>query len=117
MKPADDPAGASARIVYWNRYDFAGSVVRTGKDGPWRVDHELEKALRTDRLRAHCIDRRSPQELEPALNEHDGRVFRVRSRNPALAPSNRYRPVSELEGEPDLGGHVQSSDIQGWRRS
>src|SRR5579875_2449822 len=46
-EPPDDPAGAAARIVYWHRYDFAGSVVQIGGGGPWRIDHELEKALQS----------------------------------------------------------------------
>lgn len=106
-EPADDPAGASARIVYWNRYEFSGTVVRTNKGEPWRVDNELEKVLRSGRLQAHGIDRRSPQELEPGRNRRDGRLFRVRSHNPAITPSNEYRPVSEFHGEPDLGGHIE----------
>lgn len=109
-EPADDPAGASARIVYWDRYDFAGTVVRTGKEGPWRVDHELEKALRSERLRSHYTDRRSPQELELGLGQRDGRLYEVNSRNPAITPSNEYRPVSEFQGEPDLGGHIQTAN-------
>jgi|SRR5579875_3707469 len=105
--PVDDPAGASARIVYWNRYDFTGSVVRVGNDGSWHVDHELEKALRcdSDRLQAHCIDRRSPQELEWGLHEQGGRLYRVRRDNPPVTPSNEYRPVSQFKGKADLGGH------------
>jgi hypothetical protein len=107
-EPAGDPAGASARIVYWNRYDFAGTVVRTNKDGPWGLDNQLEKVLRSDRLQASCIDRRSPQELELGRNQRDGRLFGVRSHNPAITPSNEYRPVSEFHGEADLGGHVEN---------
>ncbi len=106
---ADDPGGASARIIYWNRYDFAGTVVRIGRDGLWRVDNELEKALRGDRLRSHPTDRRSPAELELGRSERDGRLYRVRNSNLEVVPSNEYRPVSEFESEPDLGGHVQSA--------
>jgi hypothetical protein len=105
--PANDPAGASARIVYWDRYAFAGTVVRTGEDGVWVIDQELEKMLRSENLRPSCTARRSPEELELGLNEGDRRLYQENSRNPAVVPSNGYRPVSQFEGEPDLGGYIQ----------
>jgi|GEM_PF-639277 hypothetical protein len=109
----DDPAGARERLVYWLRYDFAGTVVRASPDANWIVDHDLENACRTGAHRFPA-DRRSPEELEVGLAECGSRGHRVGYSNPAITPSNYYRPVSKFEGEPDLGGHVQSS---GPRRS
>jgi len=45
-RPPNDPAGAVERIVYWQRYDYVGSVIRTAKDGDWENDDQLAAALR-----------------------------------------------------------------------
>lgn len=105
----DDPAGAPARIIYWHRYDFAGTLVRSSKSRPWALDHEFEKALWDKLLRPHSTDRHPPQELESGLCRLDEHLYRVNNRNPAITPSNEYRPVSEFQGEPDLGGHIQTA--------
>ena len=44
-KPQRDPAEALERIVYWHRYDYVGSVIRTTKDGNWRRDDTLPQLL------------------------------------------------------------------------
>lgn len=107
---SDDPAKAPMRIIYWFRYDFAGTVIRSSDKEPWQIDHELEKVLRSETLlQFYRADRRSPEELELGLNERDRRLYRVASTNPAIIPTNRYRPVSEFEGPPDLGGHIQNA--------
>jgi hypothetical protein len=43
--PARDPAGAIERIIYWHRYDYVGSVMRTTPDGEWQNDETLPQAL------------------------------------------------------------------------
>jgi hypothetical protein len=40
-----DPADAVERVVYWQRYDYVGSVIRTTKDGDWVRDDNLPQAL------------------------------------------------------------------------
>ena len=80
-----DPAGATMRTVYWMRYDFRGTAVRNSNDEPWRPDTALIEAAATR-------DGRLPP-LDP-------------SRNPALEPSNEYRPASILK-DGGLGGGVQ----------
>jgi hypothetical protein len=84
-----DPAGAPMRTVYWMRYDFRGTAVRNSDAEQWRLDTALveEAAKRNPRL--------------PPLDP---------SRNPPLAPSTEYRPVSELTGESALGGEIQTKD-------
>ena len=44
-----DPAGAVERIIYWRRYDYVGSMIRTSADGEWAKDGHLPEAL-TQRL-------------------------------------------------------------------
>ncbi len=46
--PRDDPAGAIARIIYWRRYDYVGSVIRKAKDSDWINDESLPQALQRD---------------------------------------------------------------------
>lgn len=82
----NDPSGCPERVVYWSRYDFVGTIVRGDQNGQWRNDQTLRDALVS-----------SDSRLAP----HDG------SRNPAVTPTNRYRPVSEFRGKRDLGGYIQ----------
>ena len=42
---AHDPANAVERIIYWQRYDFVGSVIRRAPDGPWQADDGLLAAV------------------------------------------------------------------------
>jgi len=44
-RPPDDPADAVERVIYWQRYDYVGSVIRTTKEGDWRRDDTLPQAL------------------------------------------------------------------------
>jgi hypothetical protein len=82
----DDPAGAAMRVVYWMRYEFRGTFVRSSEDTAWRPDQALiETAARRD----------------PRLPPLD------RSRNPPLRPRAAYRPASEFAGKADLGGGMQ----------
>ena len=84
-----DPAGAAMRVVYWMRYDFRGTAVRDGETEPWRPDTALVEA-------AMKRDGRLPP-LDP-------------SNNPALAPTNDYRPVSDLKA--GLGGDIQEASAR-----
>ena len=84
---SDDPAGVPMRIIYWLRYDFLGTVVRSSENEPWRVDSKLAEAL------AAKENSRLPP-LDP-------------SKNLPVTSTAEYRPVSEFEGKPDLGGHMQ----------
>jgi len=45
-RPSNDPARAVERIVYWQRYDYVGSVIRKAKDDDWQRDDQLAEALR-----------------------------------------------------------------------
>jgi len=99
----DDPAGARARIVYWHRYDFTGTVIREGA-GAWTRDEQLEQAVRALAARASA----SPCALELQRHPPLPRRYFVNRENPPVTPSNSYRPVSEFEGQADLGGRVQS---------
>ncbi len=92
---AHDPAGARARVVYWLRYDFAGSAVLEA--GSWRRDGKLEKALHRQSSVAAQSEHQEPLPARYRVNHH----------NRAITPSNVYRPVSEFSGKPDLGGYVQ----------
>ncbi len=44
-RPANDPARAYERIIYWHRYDFVGSCIRRSPDAPWEADLSLAAAL------------------------------------------------------------------------
>jgi hypothetical protein len=82
----DDPADVPMRVVYWHRYDFMGTLVRANADEQWRTDDKLAAAVRNQ-----------PSRLEP-----------LDSRQTAMTPSNRYRPVSQVKGPYDVGGYVQT---------
>jgi len=43
--PRRDPADAVERVVYWRRYDYVGSMIRTTPDGEWRKDDNLPAVL------------------------------------------------------------------------
>ena len=43
-RPLRDPASAVDRIIYWHRYDYVGSMIRTSPDGAWQMD-DLQRAL------------------------------------------------------------------------
>ncbi|MGH8012346.1 MAG: hypothetical protein ACREQ4_07600 [Candidatus Binataceae bacterium] len=105
---ADDPAKTPMRIVYWHRYDFVGTVIRSRENEPWRVDHELERVLAADELRLYHNDWRAPEALRLTLKERDRRLYWLDGpSNAPLTPTNRYRPVSQVAGPNDLGGYVQ----------
>ncbi len=84
-----DPAGVAMRIIYWWRYDFIGTMVRSSGDENWRPDTRLVEAL------TNADSRLPPLDL---------------SRNPPVEPSNEHRPVSRLTGPTDLGGHREGDD-------
>ncbi len=44
-RPHNDPADALERIIYWHRYDYVGSMIRTTKDGEWVKDESLPSVL------------------------------------------------------------------------
>jgi hypothetical protein len=83
---SDDPAGVPMRIIYWQRYDFVGTVVRSSEKESWRVDTKLAEALAAE----------ESSRLPPLDPSH----------NPPITPTAEYRPVSEFKGKPDLGGHM-----------
>ena len=43
--PLRDPAGAAERIIYWRRYDYVGSLVRTTSEGELEGDDRLPEIL------------------------------------------------------------------------
>ena len=79
-----DPAGVPMRIIYWWRYDFVGTVIRTAANEPWRPDARLAEAV------AQADPRLEPLDL---------------ASNPPLTPSNQHRPASRCDDSSDLGGH------------
>lgn len=44
-RPLRDPAEAVERAIYWRRYDYVGSMIRTAGGGEWEKDDELAEAL------------------------------------------------------------------------
>jgi hypothetical protein len=84
-----DPAGVPMRIIYWWRYDFIGTVIRSSENEPWRPDTRLAGAV---------------SKADPRLSALDS------TRNPALSPSNQHRPASRCEYPLDLGGHREGDD-------
>ena len=44
-RPPNDPAGAVERAIYWQRYDYVGSAIRTSPDGNWQIDDRLPEFL------------------------------------------------------------------------
>ena len=83
---SDDPADVPMRIIYWQRYDFLGTVVRSSENESWRVDTKLAEALAAEE-----------SSRLPSLDA---------SHNPPITPTAEYHPVSEFKGKPDLGGHM-----------
>jgi hypothetical protein len=79
-----DPAGVPIRTIYWWRYDFMGTVVRARADEPWRPDSTLEMAVENANARL----------AEKGFGAH-----------PPLTSRTEYRPASDFDGLPDLGGH------------
>src|SRR5579875_632968 len=101
--PLGDPAGAAERVIYWQRYDFVASLVRDSTNAPWRPDQTLVAALEASEpggrgRDAMAVKHRADQPLPPV----------DRARNPPMQPRSRYRPVSDFQGPPDLGGHVEA---------
>ena len=43
--PLHDPAGAVERMIYWRRYDFVGSLIRSSPGSEWAKDESLVDAL------------------------------------------------------------------------
>lgn len=43
--PNRDPAGAIERILYWHRYDYVGSMIRTERIADWHKDTSLPEKL------------------------------------------------------------------------
>ncbi len=84
----NDPAGAWQRIVFWHRYDFAGTIIRFDAQEPWRPDDQFTCLL---------------QQRDSRVNEPD------LTPNPPITPTRPYQPVSEFKGKPDLGGHIEES--------
>lgn len=79
-----DPAGVTMRTIYWHRYDFMGTRIRSGASDDWRDDTKLAEAL------ANSDDRLAP----------------VDDRNLPNTPRT-YRPVSKPKDVSDLGGYFQ----------
>jgi hypothetical protein len=45
LLPLRDPAGAVERIVYWRRYDYVGSMIRTSRTADFERDDRLVDIL------------------------------------------------------------------------
>jgi len=79
-----DPAGVTMRTIYWHRYDFTGTRIRSNVNEEWRDDLALGDAL------------------APV----DNRLAPVPDRNLPVTPQT-YREVSKTKDETDLGGYRQ----------
>ena len=44
-RPAHDPAHAVERVIYWQRYDYVASMIRTTPDGAWQPDDGVLAAV------------------------------------------------------------------------
>lgn len=81
----DDPAGVPNRIIYWHRYDFVATMVRTKDQEQWNSDTKLVEAAKSIGTRLSTVD-----------DHHSS------------SPLNgSYRPVSKPQDWRDLGGYVQ----------
>ncbi len=81
----DDPSGMPMRAIYWHRYDFMRTLVRSGPEAEWRPDSTL----------AEC-----------AMREND-RLATVKDHHAALPDNHDYRPVSHVRNDRDLGGYIE----------
>jgi hypothetical protein len=83
----NDPSGASQRAIYWHRYDFIATMVRSDDSSEWRADTSLIEAGKD------------------AAN----RLSKITDRHQAYSNSGRYRQVSTVRDARDLGGYVQEA--------
>jgi hypothetical protein len=84
----DDPSEMPMRVIYWHRYDFTGTLVRSGTDAEWKADSSL----------AECAIRINDRLSLPEKDHH------------TPLPGNRdYRPVSRVRNDRDLGGYIEGS--------
>lgn len=81
----DDPSGAAQRTIYWHRYDFTGTLVRTAGDAEWRPDTALARSAQGGADRLALVD----------------------SHHAALAGNANYHPASEVRDALDLGGYIE----------
>jgi hypothetical protein len=81
---ASDPAGVPQRSIYWHRYDFVTTMIRSGASEEWRPDTKLAEAVagRDDRLAA------------------------IEDRHHPITPSGLYEGASEVKDATDLGGYI-----------
>lgn len=79
-----DPAGVTMRTIYWHRYDFTGTRIRSSVNEEWRDDPSLADAL------AAVANRLAP----------------VPDNNLPVTP-HTYREVSKTKDAADLGGYRQ----------
>lgn len=82
---ASDPSGAPMRVIYWHRYDFTGTLVRTSADQEWRADSTLAAAVK----------------------ERADRLALVESKHTAVSGNQHYKPASNVRDEKDLGGYIE----------
>ena len=80
-----DPAGVPDRTIYWHRYDFVATMVRSNEREHWRPDTKLIEAASSVKARLSIVD------------DH----------HPSYPLNGRYRPVSWPQDWRDLGGYVQ----------
>ena len=83
----DDPSGMPMRVIYWHRYDFTGTLVKSGADAEWIPDRTL---------------------IETSMHVND-RLALVKDAHSALPGNRDYRPVSRVRNDRDLGGYIEGS--------
>ena len=81
----DDPSGFRMRIVYWDRYDFTGTLVRPGRETEWRTDRTL---------------------VDASMRVND-RLALVKDAHTAYPDNRDYRPASHVRDDRDLGGYIE----------
>jgi hypothetical protein len=81
----NDPAGVPDRVIYWHRYDFVATMVRSSDQEQWRSDTKLV-------------------EVASSVN---GRLNTVEDHHPSYPLNGSYRQVSKPQDWRDLGGYLQ----------
>jgi|ERR1700722_10142957 hypothetical protein len=81
---ASDPAGVLQRSIYWHRYDFVATMIRSNANEEWRADTKLAEAVAG----------------------RDDRLATIEDRHRPITPSGLYEGASEVKDATDLGGYI-----------
>jgi hypothetical protein len=79
-----DPAQVAQRAIYWHRYDFVATMIRSSATEQWRPDTKL---------------------VEATMSEDD-RLAPIEDHHQSVTPSGLYAAASEVRDATDLGGYI-----------